>query len=153
ANGKQFILSNNHVLGMGNRAQIGDLVSQPGNIDANCSPTANDTVGKLSRIIKYKFGAKASNKVDVSIAEALPGMVNSTGFIIDIKNPGQPVEAQVGMHVKKSGRTTGLRRGIIEVLNLTVSVKIPNTCGANGGKTARFVDQIGIVDAPQGTPP
>lgn len=152
-NGKRYVLSNNHVLGMNNKAHAGDLVSQPGNIDVGCFPPEADTVATFTRFIKINFGAKTNNKVDASIAEALPGKVSSTGFIIDIKSPGQPAEAQVGMRVKKSGRTSGLRRGEIAVVNLTVAVRIPNQCGSSSSKIARFVDQIGIEDAPGGTPP
>ena len=152
AQGKKYILSNNHVLAKGNKAQVGNLVSQPGNIDVNCSPKSSDTVATLSKWINIKFGTSTNNRVDMALAQVVPGKVSSTGFIMDIQNPGQPVNAALNMRVKKSGRTTGLRRGIIEVLNLTVQVRIPNQCGSNSSKIARFVDQIGVADAPSGTP-
>ncbi|HSP06609.1 MAG TPA: hypothetical protein VLR94_05490 [Acidobacteriota bacterium] len=152
AQGKKYILSNNHVLGMNNKAHVGDLVSQPANIDVGCFPKDTDTVATLTRFINIKYGAKANNKVDTSIAEIIPGKVDASGFIMDVKVPGQPQEAQVDMRVKKSGRTTGTRKGEIIAINLTVAVKIPNQCGSTGGKIARFVDQIGIEDAPGGTP-
>ena len=37
AGGTQYILSNNHVLGLAGRATAGDDVSQPGLIDNNCA--------------------------------------------------------------------------------------------------------------------
>lgn len=153
AQGKKYVLSNNHVLGMNNKAHVGDVISQPGNIDVGCFPKQTDTVALLTKFQKTLFGANTNNKIDASIAEVLPNMVSPTGFIIDVKSPGQPADAQVGMKVKKSGRTSGLRRGVIETLNLTVRVQIPNQCGSSAHKIARYIDQIGIVDAPGGTPP
>ena len=153
SSGKRYVLSNNHVLGMNNKAKAGDLITQPGNIDVGCFPKDTDTVATFSRFVRINMGTKANNKVDASIAQVITGKVNSTGFILDIKSPGQPAEAQVGMRVKKSGRTTGTRKGEIEVINLTVNVQIPNQCGSSGGKVARFIDQVGIADAPGGTAP
>lgn len=153
AGGKLFILSNNHVLGKGNKAHIGDDVTQPGNIDVGCFPKDSDVVGHVDKIVKFKFGANSNNKVDATVAEAEDGAVDRTGSIIDIKQPGQPAEAQIGMKVKKSGRTSGLRRGIVDGLNVTVRVLIPNACGSSGGKVVRFTDQITITDGPGGTPP
>lgn len=153
AQGKKYILSNNHVMAMNNKGHVGDAISQPGNIDVGCFPKETDTVALLSKFQKTNFGANTKNKIDASIAEVLPNMVSPTGFIIDVKSPGQPDEAQVGMKVKKSGRTSGLRRGVIETLNLTVRVQIPNQCGSSAHKIARYIDQIGIVDGAGGTPP
>lgn len=151
--GKGYILSNNHVVGIANKAKAGDPISQPGNVDINCTPLETDIVATFTKFIKIKFGPNTNNKVDAAIAEIIQGKVNPTGFILDIKNPGQPVEAQLGMRVKKSGRTTGLRRGIIDTLNLIIRVSFSNQCGSAGSKIARFTDQIGISDAPGGTAP
>lgn len=153
AQGKMYVLSNNHVLGKGNKAHLGDEVSQPGNIDAGCFPKSTDIIGSVSKIVKFKFGANSNNTVDATIAEVLPGMVDPGGSIIDVKKPGQPTEALLGMRVKKSGRTSGLRRGVIDGLNVTVRVLIPNACGSSGGKVVRFTNQITITDAPGGTAP
>lgn len=153
ANGKFYVLSNNHVLGKSNAAHIGDLVTQPGNIDANCSPASADTVGSLSKFVHINFGANTNNKVDAAIAAISPGTVSTAGAILDIGNPGQPKEATLNMHVKKSGRTTGLRRGIVAALNVTASIQYPNSCGSSNHKVARYINQIAISDAPGGTAP
>jgi hypothetical protein len=151
--GANYILSNNHVLGIANKAKLGDAITQPGSIDNNCNTPDSNIVARFTKFIKIKFGANTNNKVDAAIAEAIPGFVSTTGFILDIKNPGQPAQAELGMGVKKSGRTTGLRRGVVDTLNLTVRVSFSNQCGSNGSKVARFTDQIGIADTPGGTPP
>lgn len=151
--GVNFILSNNHVLGIANKAKLGDAITQPGAIDANCNTPDSNIVARFTKFVKIKFGANTNNKVDAAIAETIQGQVSTSGFILDIKNPGQPAEAELGMGVKKSGRTTGLRRGVIDTLNLTVRVSFSNQCGSDGSKVARFTDQIGISDTPGGTPP
>jgi hypothetical protein len=151
--GINYILSNNHVLGIANKAKLGDAITQPGSIDANCETPDSNIVARFTRFIKIKFGQNTNNKVDAAVAETIQGQVNTSGFILEIKNPGQPAEAQLGMGVKKAGRTTGLRRGVIDTLNLTVRVSFSNSCGSEGSKVARFTDQIGISDAPGGTKP
>jgi hypothetical protein len=151
--GKFFVLSNNHVLGKSNTAHIGDAITQPGNIDVNCSPLSTDTVGTLSKFVKINFGANTNNKADAAIAAIATGKVATTGAILDIGNPGQPKAAAVNMHVKKSGRTTGLRRGIITAVNVTSVIAYPNSCGSSGHKVARFINQIAISDAQGGTAP
>jgi len=153
AQGINYILSNNHVLGIANKAKIGDAITQPGGIDTNCETPDSNIVARFTRFVKIKFGQNTNNKVDAAIAETIQGQVNTSGFILEIKNPGQPAEAQLGMGVKKAGRTTGLRRGVIDTLNLTVKVSFSNQCGSDGSKVARFTDQIGISDAPGGTKP
>ena len=37
-NGKQYLLSNNHVLARSDHASVGDAIVQPGLIDNNCTP-------------------------------------------------------------------------------------------------------------------
>jgi hypothetical protein len=52
--GKQYILSNNHVLARTNAASIGEDIIQPGLIDQNptCYKDSNDTVADLSAFIR-----------------------------------------------------------------------------------------------------
>ena len=151
--GITYVLSNNHVLGIANKAKLGDAITQPGAIDTNCETPDSNIVARFTRFVKIKFGANTNNKVDAAIAETIQGQVSPSGFILDIKNPGQPAEAELGMGVKKSGRTSGLRRGVIDTLNLTVRVSFSNQCGSDASKVGRFTDQIGISDPPGGTPP
>lgn len=146
--GIQYVLSNNHVLAKANRATIGDPISQPGLIDARCNP-ATEAVANLSRFVKYRFGPTGINKVDAAIARVIPGEVSTDGKILDIGLPGQPVEAAIGMGVKKSGRTTGKTTGEITAMNVSVKVQVPVECGSDNVKLVRFVDQV--VVEPRGT--
>ncbi len=143
ANGIQFILSNNHVIGLSNKGEIGDPIGQPGLIDVNCDDSRADPVAFLSKKAKFKFGGTKKNKVDAAIAEVIPGAVDPTGSIIDIGIPGSdPVEAALGLQVKKTGRTTGLRKGTVIGLDFDILVSIDPECGGTNGKTTRFVDQV-----------
>ncbi|GIX45864.1 MAG: hypothetical protein KatS3mg131_0075 [Candidatus Tectimicrobiota bacterium] len=147
ANGTLEILSNNHVLAISNNGVIGDDVNQPGNIDVGCQVISGDFVAKLSQFEPISF--TADNLMDAATAAIIPGTVRTDGAILDIGPPGSvPVEPALGMPVKKSGRTTGLTRGRIVALNVTVNVMYPEECGDDSGQTARFVEQIRIRSRP-----
>ena len=148
----QFILSNNHVLGLGNRGRAGDDVDQPGLIDHNCSPSNLGPVADLTKKVKFRFGATKKNLVDAAIAKVRPGQVDPTGAILDIGIPGQPVEAALGDQVQKTGRTTGKRAGEVIALGVTLFVPIPTECGSIDSKLARFDDQIVIEPVKRAKP-
>jgi hypothetical protein len=141
ADGKLYVLSNNHVFAKVNKAHIGDGISQPGLIDARCSQFT-EQVAHLSKFVKYRFGSGGRNLVDAAIAEIISGEVNEAGKIIDIGLPGEPVEAALGMRVKKSGRTSGKTLGVVTALNVSLRVQIPVACGSSDIKLVRFVDQV-----------
>src|SRR5215471_1542641 len=144
--GNQYILSNNHVLARTNLAKIGEDIIQPGLIDQSptCLKDTNDIVADLSAFIPILFktkGTMPSNTIDAAIARVRVGttdlIVDPTGFIIDIGTlSSETVDPDLGMAVKKSGRTTGLTTGNITAVHATIDV----TYGS--GKTARFVNQI-----------
>ena len=163
ANGKIYFLSNNHVFARSNFGHVGDAISQPGLIDVlplhSCNATPDLTVATLSKFVKIIFGQQTNNKVDAAIALAGAGMaaasgaqapveIDSDGTIIAIGLPGTPKLAALGMKVKKSGRTTGLRFGTVDILGLTVFVNYGNQCGGPETKTARFINQIHVKRSP-----
>src|ERR1044071_5459868 len=95
ANGNQYILSNNHVLGLADQATAGDDVSQPGLIDNNCNVA---TV-----VADFTTAVPLSQNVDAAIAQLRPGTMNSTGAIEDIGAPSTAtVNPSVGLAVIKS---------------------------------------------------
>jgi hypothetical protein len=149
---KQYVLSNNHVLGLGNKGKAGDDVDQPGLIDHNCFPSSAGPVADLSRKVNFKFGLAKKNFVDAAIAQVRPGAVDPAGAILDIGLPGQPIEPALGDKVQKVGRTTGKRAGKIVVLATTLIVPIPTECGGSASKTARFEDQMIIQPAKASKP-
>jgi hypothetical protein len=159
ANGKIYFLSNNHVFAKSNFGHLGDPISQPGLIDilplGICTATPDLTVGTLSKFVRIAFGQLTNNKVDAAIALAGAGMAAATGSqapveidtlgtIIAIGQPGPAKLAALGMSVQKSGRTTGLRTGTIDLLGATIFVRYGNQCGGPETKIARFINQMRV---------
>lgn len=91
-------------------------------------------VGSNTRLKPYRI-ATQENKVDCAIAEPLnPQDVKNE--ILGIGIIAGVGEAELGMQVKKSGRTTGVTTGIIQQIDVTARVNY----GAN--KVALFTDQV-----------
>lgn len=131
----EYILSNNHVLGLSGRATAGDDVSQPGLIDNNCQVA---TV-----VADFTTAPALSSGVDAAIAELRPGQMDSTGFIEDVGTISSVVRTpSVGLGVAKSGRTTGFTTGSITSVTTTVSVRYPKQCGSGGGTLFTFTNQV-----------
>jgi hypothetical protein len=142
----QFILSNNHVLARTNQAAIGEDIIQPGLIDQNpvCNQDVMDAVADLSAFKRVSFKKGTTNTIDAAIAEVRANAVDPNGSILDIGPVNSSIVAPaLGMEVKKSGRTTGLTRGTITAVNVTVDVTYSTQCGI-GSQKARFVNQIAI---------
>ncbi|MGR8980171.1 MAG: hypothetical protein ACU84H_08790 [Gammaproteobacteria bacterium] len=143
--GKQYILSNYHVLeadivngGNGRIAQTGDPVIQPGLIDMSCNANNAQNVATLSGIKSLP-----NFNVDAAIAEVGPGMVDTSGSILEIgKISSSTVGASLNQAVKKSGRTTGLTRSSVSGLNATVSVAYDNECAGGAAFTKTYTGQI-----------
>jgi hypothetical protein len=105
SNGRDYILSNNHVLANSNSAGQGDPIYQPGPYDGGGS---SSTIASLSSWAPLVGG---TNFVDAALAEPHAGSVRPE--ILDIgplRGVGDPV---LDSPVRKSGRTTGLTEGIL----------------------------------------
>ena len=138
--GIHYILSNNHVIANTNNGRPGQPIGQPGLIDVNCRVGRAKPVAELSRFVRILFNRR--NRVDAAIARVIPGRVSRVGRILDIGKPGPPIEPRIGMRVKKSGRTSGKTVGRIIAVNTAVRVQMPDFCGDERGRIARFVQQI-----------
>jgi hypothetical protein len=143
-NGNTVILSNNHVMADSNEASIGDSILQPGPHDGGADPA--DSIATLTRFVSIDFAGGAENRVDGAIATPLnPGDV--TWNTVDI-GPEMPRirrvvgESDLGIFVKKTGRTTEHTQGFIQALFATVQVKYDLF------NKATFVDQIIISQSP-----
>ncbi len=168
-----FILSNNHVLANSNKAQIGDAIIQPGRYDggteadqiatlfdfvpidfgqepAQC-PWAQNTeavlnalaraAGSNHRVIAVRQTA-GLNQIDAALAKPLsPDLV--TKEILEIGVPKGVKEAELGMAVQKSGRTTGLTHDRITQIDVTVQVDYD-------GQIATFSGQLAAGPMSQG---
>lgn len=100
-------------------------------------------VGSRHRLETTWNNPQAVNLVDAAVARPLDDR-SLRDDILGIGPITGTVAAQLGMQVRKSGRTTGLTTGEISVLNTTVSV------GYGPGRTAQFEDQI--VSTPMSSP-
>jgi hypothetical protein len=151
--GKQYILSNYHVLeadivsgGNSRVATTGDPVIQPALIDVSCN--ANNAQNVATLVVS---SALPNSNVDAAIAEVISGMVRTDGAILQIGTLSSSiVAASVGQAVKKAGRTTGLTRSSVDGLNATVSVAYENECAGGSAFTKTFTGQIIIKNRRSG---
>jgi Peptidase family S64. len=134
-NGVDYVLSNNHVLGLSGNATVGDDISQPGLIDNNC---------RVSTVVAdFTAAAPLGSNVDAAVAQLRPGQMDASGFIEDIGVPSSTVVApQVGMNVAKSGRTTGFTTGTISSTNTSVSVQYQQNCGSGKKFVVSYTNQV-----------
>jgi hypothetical protein len=149
---KQFILSNNHVMARLNEATTGEDIVQPGLMDVGCQPTVANSkvVAELSAFATLLFGSGRQaplNTIDAAIAETRAGAVRTDGSIMDIGTLSNlTAQDRVGCQVQKSGRTTGLTKGTIAAVDITVNVRY------GGDKVARFTDQFAVEPGTFGAP-
>jgi hypothetical protein len=146
--GKQYILSNSHVLagdvvagGNGRVSTLGDDITQPGLIDVGCNAANAQVVADLASLSTL-YPPGSTPNVDCAIAEVRAGMVRTDGAILEIGTiSASTVGAAVGQAVKKSGRTTGLTRSSVSGINATVNVGYSTECGGSSF-TKTFTGQI-----------
>lgn len=111
--------------------------------DSDCA-TANNIAGILNTLAEWsgkqtRMKAISSrpldNLVDAAIARPLePGLVEND--ILGIGTPEGTVRGELGMKIRKSGRTTGLTTG--EIMQVDVSVNVQY----GQGRAALFTDQL-----------
>jgi hypothetical protein len=148
-----YILSNNHVLALGNqyaegdprnRATVGDLVIQPGPDDGG---DQDDWLATLARWERLRFNERPPNKLDAAlaqvsnVADVQPSIVEigEVRGVLDLD--GEPAG---GLHlpVQKTGRTTYHTWGRIETFPLLI--KVPY----DGLGEALFARQLGVKLSP-----
>jgi hypothetical protein len=131
-----YRLSNNHVYANANDARPSDQILQPGPHDGGRLP--GDIVGYLERWQHIYWDR--DNLVDAAIRTL---EYDEKLLIEGLGEPTGRGTATIDMDVVKSGRTTGVRYGVVEDILATVDVSYGN------GKVARFRDQIIVTtDAP-----
>jgi len=171
--GRDYILSNNHVIANSNNASIGDPVLQPGVADGG---TQSSIVATLYKFVPIKFSTiddvcktaswftkvinfilkllgrrtrlqpmnapeETINYVDCALAKVIDGkeaLKEINGIKGEVKT--LPKNPQLGMTIKKSGRTTGVTDGVVTQIDVTASVSF------GGGKIAIFADQFATED-------
>ena len=144
-----YALSNSHVYGT-----VGVEVLQPGLFDTGCVYDVANVIGEISASSTIEFfvdtfdpDTDIENTIDAAIAVIYEDIIDNTSVPrLDNATPldgyGTPDSetelATLGMEVQKYGRTTGLTKGIVSELSVTVDVRY-----ADG--VARFKEQIAIV--------
>ena len=149
--GEQYILSNNHILANCNQAELGDPIMQPGPFDITPEMDACE-IAKLAQFIpivlagasscmvarfiisslnflaktfhrRTRFAAFVEGKNLVDCALAKPN--TNRDVVDDILELGKVdgiADPNVGMLVKKSGRSSGLTYGEVIIVDATVKV-------------------------------
>lgn len=163
ASGKQYLLSNNHVLARSDQAGLGENIVQPGLIDDNCAPYGEGGTESLVGTLTGFVPLKSNNNVDAAIAQVNSGAVNSSGSILElgarqangtlaaappgISSTGGKGEAgTLNMAVAKSGRTTGLTCAGISAVNVSVQVSYYSNCAETDPYyTKTYTNQIAIT--------
>jgi endonuclease G len=129
ANCRPMILSNWHVLAGASAAAAGEDILQPGRVDGGTQAVATLTQMRLD------------SRMDAAVA-TLNGVRNHTRDILGLNPIAGTEAATLGMQVVKSGRTTGVTRGVVDGVSLSVSINY-----GDPGVVA-FSDQIRIVPRP-----
>ena len=161
--GREFLLSNNHVLARSDQAAVGDAIVQPGLIDNNCVPNGDGpgTTSIASLTGWLPLGSAATN-ADAAIAQVTAGAVDLTGSILELgarqadgtlaaappgisSTGGKGETASLSLTVAKSGRTTGLTCASISAVSLDVNVDYYTDCAETKPYlTKAFTNQLAI---------
>ena len=144
--GREYLLSNNHVLARSDHASVGDTIVQPGLIDNNCTPNGDGPgtvpVGALTAWLPLR---SPQTNADAAIAQVASHTVDTSGSIMELgsrlpdgslasappgvsSTNGKGENATLQLRVAKSGRTTGLTCGKVTALDLDVAVDYYRDC-------------------------
>jgi hypothetical protein len=177
--GKQYVLSNNHVLaksdfGIAGGPPNGDPISQPGIIDVpspnTCTTVGTKTVANLSEFYNLQTGSQPA--VDAAIAQIVAGLVDTSGNILflggtqtnGVPDPAPPAagggitgaQAMGAPHnglVAKVGRTTGLTCATIVAINVASSVSYAQNCDGTGTTfSVNYTDLVEVSGGQFGAP-
>ncbi|HEY1896425.1 MAG TPA: hypothetical protein VGG62_09150 [Terracidiphilus sp.] len=161
--GKQYLLSNNHVLARSDHAAVGDAIVQPGLIDNNCTPSGEGAgtvpVGALTAWLPLK---SPQTNADAALAQVASRTLDATGSILELgvrQSDGTLAAAPPGisssngkgeapglqMRVAKSGRTTGLTCASVSAVSLDVSVDYYRDCAETKPYLTKFfTNQVAV---------
>ena len=126
---RPMILSNWHVLAGASAAAVGEGILQPGRVDGG-----TEVVATLTRM-------RLDSRMDAAVA-TLNGARGHSRDILGLGTVSGMDTATLGMNVVKSGRTTGITRGVVDGVSLNTSIDY----GDPG--VVSFSNQIRIVPRP-----
>ena len=128
-NCRPMILSNWHVLAGRSSAAVGERILQPGQSDGGTRTAATLTSMRLD------------SRMDAAVA-TLTGPGGHSRDILGLGTISGVDHATLGMLVVKSGRTTGITRGVVDGISMSTSIDY----GDPG--VVSFTNQIRIVPRP-----
>jgi hypothetical protein len=134
--GQEMLLSNWHVLCSSDQCQVGEPIIQPG--------TGGGDVGTADDVVARLFRWSLSADVDAAIAQPT-GQRLLFKEVLEIGRVDAPGRAVLGMHVRKSGRTTGLTEGTIADLSADVDVD-DYPSGTRSFHNQIVVEGTGVLD-------
>jgi hypothetical protein len=152
--GTSYVLSNNHVLGLSDDATAGQAITQPGEIETNCSTSGTITVANFTSYVPLQ--PQPATPVDVAIAQVIAGEVDPHGNVLElgtvsggIPQPGQVVAgsgmaATIGEALAKSGRTTGLTCASVEAISTQVNVSYQKGCSTTTTFSVMYTNQVTV---------
>ena len=119
--GEILILSNNHVIGASNTANVGDKILQPGPADGGRHP--QDDIAMFERSVPLM---PPYNLVDSAVARPINSRI-VVPYIEEVGIPRGVSTVKIDDEVTKVGRTTGKTNGIVTDTNATVMVNIEDS--------------------------
>ena len=163
ASGRQYLLSNNHVLARSDHGSVGDTIVQPGLIDNNCTPNGDGPgtvpVGSLTGWLAL---SSSQTNADAAIAQVASRSVDPMGGILELgarqadgtlaaappgvsSTGGKGESATLDLRVAKSGRTTGLTCGGVSAISVDISVDYFRDCAETKPYLSKtFTNQLAI---------
>lgn len=161
--GRQYLLSNNHVMARSDHAQVGDSIVQPGLIDNNCTPNGDGPgTAPVAALTAWLPLRSQQTNVDAAIAQVASHTVDPSGSILELggrqadgslaaappgvsSTGGKGENAVLQMRIAKSGRTTGLTCGHVTAIDLDVSVDYFRDCAETRPYLSKtFTNQIAV---------
>jgi trypsin-like peptidase len=143
-NGRDLILSNNHVLAFENAAARGDDILQPGRLDQGTV-----SVARLTEFVKLDFSTSGSNTVDCAVAELNDGISGDRRNLAQLGqlNGVRAGKLEPGDPVRKLGRSSGATTAAV------IATELDNIIVSYLNGDARFDGQIEMdgVDSPFST--
>ncbi|MER2528528.1 MAG: hypothetical protein ABTR07_11425 [Candidatus Competibacter denitrificans] len=121
ADGRLFILSNNHVLAACNHVPVGMPIMAPSNSDARPNKPAPLAIGSHHGIVELRSGEPTlvpCAEVDAAVALVIDDkkVTSWQGDAEGYDTPSAIIQPKAGMKVKKFGRTSGLTYGTVEAV-------------------------------------
>ena len=164
--GNQYVLGNNHIFARSDQAIPGETIIQPGLIDNGCTPFGEGPgATPVASLAAYPLLESKGTHTDAALARVSPGMVDTTGAILELgargtddtllaappgvsSTNGRGETARLGMMVAKSGRTTGLTCGAVSAVDTEILVDYYRDCAeTEHAFRKRFTGQIVVSGA------